>query len=174
MKGTRAPQTAWDERRRAYLVKGGSFTFGILHHSISNVFVVYPISESDSYNGGDPDGMPLCVWIVVCEITGDVHHGSTPSIETKDFIGEIDNFPPLGIGELHPISPWSCGDIFWAELLVQLGLESRELRLSVRGEVVKSRVVGGTRKGVLGVISSVHCGVERCWTVCGYRFALVC
>ena len=72
---------------RAYLVKSSSFALGVLHHSVSNIFVVYPISKCDSDGGSYSNGMSLRVWIVVCEIASHVHDGSAPAVETEDFIG---------------------------------------------------------------------------------------
>ena len=129
---------------RAYLVESGGFTLGVLHHSISNVFVVYPILERDSYDGSNPNCMPLCVWVVVREITSDVHDGSAPSIEPEDFVGEVDDFPTFGVGQLHSVPPRSRGDVFRTEFLVQLGLEGRQFRLCVRRQVKNRRVVGST------------------------------
>ena len=125
-----------------YLVKGSGFTLGILHHSISRVFVIYAISERDSNNGSNPDGISLCVWIIVCEIASDVHDGGAPAIETEDFIGEVNDFPALGIGKLHSASPRPRGDVFWTEFLVQFGLEGCELHFRVRRKVEKCGVVG--------------------------------
>lgn len=154
--------------RPTHLVEGGGFALGIFHHSIPNIFVVYPVSECDSDGGGNSDAMPLCLWIVICEIAGNVHDGSAPAIETEDFICEIDNFPTLGIGELHSVSPRPRGDEFWTEFLVQLGLEGRELHLCICREVEERGVVGSAREGVLRVISSVHRRIERRLTVHGY------
>jgi len=154
-------------RRPAHLVESSGFALGIFHHPIPNVFVVYPVSERDSDDGSDSDAMSLCLWIVVCEIAGDVHDGSAPAIETEDFISKIDDFPTLGIGELHSVSPRPRGDIFWAESLVQFGLEGCELHLCIRREL-ECGVVRSTREGVLRVIGSVHRWIERRRAVHGY------
>jgi hypothetical protein len=153
---------------RTYLVESSSFALRVLHHSISNVFVVYPVPEGDSYDGSNPNCMSLCVWIIVCEIASDVHHGSTPAIETEDFVSEIDDLPAFGVGELHSVSPRTRGDVFRTEFLVQLGLEGREFRLFICRKVDKRGVVGSTGEGILRVISSMHGGIERSRVVCGY------
>ena len=136
--------------------------------------MVYSISERDSDYGSDSNGISLCIWVVVCEIASDVHDGSAPAVETEDLVGQVDDFPTLGIGELHSASPRPRGDVFWTEFLVQFRLEGCELHFRVRRKVEKRGVVGCGREGVLWVISSVHRGIERRWTVYGYRIVSVC
>ena len=160
-------------RTDAYLVKGSSFALGVLHHSVSHVLVVCPISERDSNDGSNPNAVSLRVWIIVREIASDIHNSSAPTIETEDFVGKIDDLPTLSIGEFHPAPTRSRGDEFWTQFLIQFGLESSELHFCILREIEEG-VIWSTRERVLRVVSPVHRGIERSLAMCGYRIVLVC
>ena len=83
-----------------HLVQRRPLALSVLQRPIPNILVIRPIPERHPHDGRRPDIEPLRLLAIIHEIRHDAHDTRTPAVEPKHLVGEIDDLPPLGVGEL--------------------------------------------------------------------------
>ena len=137
-----------------HLVQRRPLALSVLQRPIPNILVICPISERHPHDGRHPDIEPLRLLAIIHEIRHDAHDTRTPAVEPKHLVGEVDDLPPLGVGELGTATrAGPLADEFRTEFFVEFGLEGGDLSggsavFGERGES-KGRVVR-RRRGTKG------------------------
>src|SRR5277367_4573137 len=106
-----------------HLVEGLSLTFRVFQHSISNIFMKHPVLQSYPHNRCGSNRISSRFLIKLNKIGRKADNTRAPSVESKNFISQVDNFPTLGIGKLRPAC-WSrpLRYVLRPKLPIQFGL----------------------------------------------------
>lgn len=117
-----APQSPLQTVRRALflrLFESRRFTFAVLDVSVADVFVVCPISKSDSHDDRQAHADLHRLRMLLHEVDLDVLDARRPAVEAKDLVRQGDAFLGRDIVQLLPSWAGAGGYVLGTELLVQ-------------------------------------------------------